>query len=461
MNETTTTTTITTTSAWPILVIATLGSFIAPFTGTSMNVALPAIGIHFQMSASLLAWTATTYLLSTAIFLIPMGRLADIYGKRIFYLGGMSLYLLVSVISIHAPNYQIFILLRFFQGIAAAMIFSTGMAILISHYPRHQRGRILGINSVAVYLGLFFGPLLGGIATERWGWNGIFWLISLFVLPLPLLVFLHIPRDKPLAQGEKFAIHGPLLYAAGITGLIMGFSNITKPWGMLLTVSSLFILFYFISSQQKQMHPLIPVNLFRDNLKLSLAGLSAFIHYSATFAVQFLLGLYLQHVKGASPEVVGKVLMVQPVFMIIFSPLAGLLSDKINTAIIAAVGMFVSMIGIGALALLNDQSSFYYIGGALAILGVGIGLFSAPNTNAILGSAEKRYHGIISSVIGTMRLTGQMLSMGVATTFLSIFLGSSQITAQRYPLLIKSSNYTLAFFTILCAVGVVTSIKRR
>ena len=140
------------------LVIATLNSFITPFMGSSINVALPVIGKELQMDAVMLTWVATAYLLAVAVFLVPSGKLGDIYGRKKIFTVGIIVFTISSVFCAASFSTSMLVVFRVIQGVGNAMVFATGMAILVSVYPADERGKVLGINVAAVYIGLSAGP---------------------------------------------------------------------------------------------------------------------------------------------------------------------------------------------------------------------------------------------------------------------------------------------------------------
>jgi MFS family permease len=188
--------------------------------------------------------------------------------------------------------------------------------------------------------------------------------------------------------------------------------------------------------------------------------LAALINYSATFAGGFLLSLYLQYIKGLTPQGAGVVLVSTPVMMAIFSPLAGRLSDRIEPRVISSLGMGLTALGLVLLTVLNAQTALAYIIASLLILGFGFALFSSPNMNAIMSSVDKRFYGIASASVGTMRLLGQMLSMGIVTLIFSLYIGRAQITPQSYSMLIKSVRVAFAVFSCFCVAGIFFSLYR-
>ena len=202
------------------------------------------------------------------------------------------------------------------------------------------------------------------------------------------------------------------------------------------------------------------IALFKNNIVFVFSNLAALINYSATFAVSFLLSLYLQYIKGFTPETAGLILIAQPVMMAMFSPLAGILSDRIEPLIVASVGMGLTTVGLFMLIFVSNGASIGYIVTSLIILGLGFGFFSSPNTNAVMGSVDRKFYGVASGMLGTMRLTGQAFSLGISLLLFAIFLGRVQITPEYYPLFLKSMRVAFIIMAALCFLGIFASIAR-
>jgi MFS family permease len=206
--------------------------------------------------------------------------------------------------------------------------------------------------------------------------------------------------------------------------------------------------------------PVFEIKLFRHNRLFALSNLAALIHFSGSFAVTFLMSLYLQNIKGLSPQGAGVVLVVQTIVQAIFSPYAGKLSDRIEPGIVAAVGMAVTTIGICAFIFLDEASSLTFILINLTLLGLGIALFSSPNSNALLSSVERKYYGQASGSSSTMRQFGMILSMGIVTLLFNLFIGRVEITADVYPAFIRSLKAAFSVFSVLCFIGIFASLAR-
>jgi EmrB/QacA subfamily drug resistance transporter len=442
-----------------VLLITTLSSFLAPFMGSSVFIGLPSIGKEFGMDVVLLSWISLSYLLAAAMFLVPFGRIADIYGRKKIFKYGIMIDIIASILLAFSFNETELIILRIFQGIGAAMIFGTSVAILTSVYPPGERGKALGITVAGVYLGLSLGPVIGGFLTQHFGWRSIFLSYVPLELIIIILTFWKLEGEWADAKGEKLDIIGSAIYGFSLVALMYGFSVMTMI-GIWLILVSILGLTAFVSWEMKVKNPVLDMHLFKDNTVFLFSILAALINYSATFAVGFFLSLYLQDVKGLTPESAGLVMVSQPIVMTIFSPVAGRLSDRIEPRYVASIGMAFTTLGLFLFSFLNERTSTGHIIASLIIIGFGFALFSSPNTNAVMSSVEKKFYGVASATLGTMRLTGQMLSTGIATMILTIYVGNVQIVPDNYSLFLGGEKIAFLIFAALCFVGIFASFAR-
>lgn len=442
------------------LLIATLASFLTPFMFSSINIALPSIAHEFAMDAILLSWVATSYVLAAAMFLVPFGRIADIYGRKKIFIYGISIYTMTSFLSAVSTSALVLIYFRIAQGIGGAMIFGTGISILTSVFPVGERGKALGINVAAVYLGLSVGPFLGGFLTQHLGWRSVFLVIVPLGLIIVALTLWKLEGEWAGAKGEQFDLVGSIIYSLTLVSIMYGFSRLPAMLGVWLIFLGLLGLFVFFKWEMKLESPVFNINLFRKNKVFAFSNLAALIHYSGTFAVIFLLSLYLQHIKEFSPQAAGLILIAQPVVMAVLSPFSGWLSDRIEPRIVASIGMVLTTIGLAFLAFLGEQTALEFIIAGLILLGLGLALFSSPNTNAVMSSVEKRFYGVASGTVGTMRLVGMMLSMGIAMLIFALYMGRVQITPEYYPLFLSSVGVAFTIFAALCFGGIFASLAR-
>ena len=435
-------------------------AFLTPLMGSSVNIALPSIGREFSMDALSLSWIATSAVLAAAIFLVPFGRLADIHGRRKIFVYGIITFTAFSLLSGLAPSGTVLILTRAFQGVGAAMIFGTGIAMLTSAYPVAERGRVLGISVAATYFGLSLGPFVGGFLTQHLGWRSLFFMNALLGLCIIVLVLWRLKSEWAEARGEKFDIPGSLLYTVSLTMLMIGFSKLPGATGMWTLLAGLAGFAAFVAWERRAHKPLLDVTLFARNVVFAYSNAAALINYCATYAVTFLLSLYLQYIKGLDPQVAGAILVAQPIMMALFSPLAGRVSDTIEPRVVASIGMAIISVGLALLAFVGNETSIVLITIYLLLLGFGFALFSSPNTNAVMSSVEKKLYGVASATLGTMRLTGQMFSMGIVMLIFSLIMGKTQITPEYYPKFLQSMQLAFSIFSVLCVLGVFASLAR-
>lgn len=443
-----------------VLIIAGMSSFLTPFTSSSVNIALPSIDEELSLDAVALSWVATAYLLAAAAFLVPFGRLADIHGRKRVFLFGITIDAIASILCAASHSETWLIVFRAMQGLGGAMIFGTGIAILTSVFPAQERGRVLGINTAAVYTGLSIGPLIGGFLTEHLGWRSIFLLNAFLGLTVITIVLWKLKGEWAGARGEKVDYVGAVIYCLTLVAIMYGFSVLPASPGIWLILAGVIGITAFIKWESRLDHPVFNITLFRHNTVFRFSNLAALVNYSATFAVAFLLSLYLQYIKGFSPEHAGLILIAQPVIQVICSPIAGNLSDRIEPRIVASSGMALTTAGLTMLTFLKGDTGLVFVLISLVILGLGFGFFSSPNTNAVMSSVDRKFYGVASGMLGTMRLIGQMFSMGVTLLLFSLYMGRVQITPEYYPLFLTSMKTAFTISAALCFAGIFASIAR-
>lgn len=442
------------------LLVATVGSFLTPFMAASVNIALPSIGKEFLMDAVLLSWVNTIYLLAAAMFLVPFGRIADIYGRKKVFKYGIIIYTVSSFLLTISPSAHFLLFFRILQGMGAAMIFGTAVAILTSVFPAEERGKVIGINVAAVYSGLSLGPFLGGFLTQQLGWRSIFFInVPLGLLVIALIV-LKLQGEWTGSPGESFDITGSTVYGATLVTIMYGISLLPSKTALYLVLAGVLGICVFVIWEIRIDAPVLNMNLFKKNVVFTFSSLAALINYSATFAVGFLLSLYLQYVRGFTPQDAGIILVFQPVVMVLFSPFAGRLSDRIEPRVVASFGMTLTTLALITLTFLEETTSILSVIARLTFLGAGLAFFSSPNTNAIMSSVHKKSYGVASAMVGTMRLIGQMTSMGIAMLVIAVYMGKVEITPEYYWLFQKSAKMIFMIFAGLCFGGIFASLAR-
>jgi len=443
-----------------VLLVATLASFITPYIGSATNIALPLIGTEFSAGAVTLGWVSTTYLLTSAVFLIPFGRLADIKGLRPVFVWGLGLFSLGALLTGLAISMEMLLICIMIMGIGGAMIYATAVAMLTRAFPPEVRGRVLGINVAAVYIGLSAGPFLGGILSELLGWRSVYFVMVPAGIATILLTILKISDDWKGEEEGSFDLRGSLIYAFMLFALIYGLSKVPSRESMAFILASVLALGIFIWTEKRTEAPVLNIDLFSGNRTFALSNLSALISYSSTAAIAFLMSLYLQYNRGFNPMAAGTILVSQALVQAAVSPAAGKLSDRIEPRIIASAGMALTALGLFLLSGLTEETPITSIVLILALLGLGFGLFSSPNTNAIMTSVPGNQSGVAAGTMSTMRVVGQMLSMGIAMMLFSVIIGHVTISPDVHTGLLTSAKTAFTIFGILCLGGIACSLSR-
>ena len=414
---------------WALLALTCVGAFMAPLDGSIVAVALPRMGpeLHLSFAASL--WVQAAYLLAMAVLLIPLGRLADQGDRLRYYLAGIAIFTLGSLTAALSGNGTTLVLSRILQGCGGALLSATSTAIVTSVFPPEERGRALGINVMAVYLGLSVGPPLGGLLVDHLGWPWIF----LVNLPVGAAAFawgwsLLTPRTLAERAAPRADLAGAALLGAFLCCLIVPLT-FSSEWGwrapliwVLLGLAPV-ALAAFVRVEGRAQAPLVQLDLLRRNRLFAMANLAALLNYGALFAISVLTAVQLQLVLGHPARITGWIMLGQPLMQACLSPLAGRMSDRIGSRTLATAGMAIVATGMVWLALIGRGAGVAQVVAALAVVGLGMAAFSAPNTSAIMGSVQKQQLSVASAFLGTMRVTGQSLSVGVLGSIAASRLG--------------------------------------
>lgn len=440
-----------------LLAVTMASNLLNPLMGAAVNIALPKISNDFSLNAVSMSWVTMAFLLASAVFLVPSGKIGDMWGRKKMFLYGNVFFMIATFMCAVSTTGYFLIFARVLQGIGGAMMASSSMAMVISAFPPQERGKAIGLNVSAVYVGLSVAPVVGGLLTETLGWRSLFFInagVSFFIV---MAIFIKIKAEWVEAKNEKFDWLGTLIYMPSMAAMMYGFSKLPSNFAIIYTIVGIAGLIVFVFVEFKSTFPVLNMKLFFENKIFASANLSAFINYAATFAISFVLSLYLQYAKHLTPKEAGMILITQPVLMAIVSIFSGRLSDKINPRWLASSGMALSVIGLFMLSFIQFDTSQSYIIEALAILGLGFGLFSSPNTNMIMSSVEKRFYGVASATTATMRSTGMMFSMAIASLSVHVFVGEQKITDLNIESYIHSSRIIFMVFTVLCIIGVYSS----
>ena len=436
-----------------VLVIATVTGFITPFLAAAVNIAIPTLRREFNMEAVVMTWVSTIFFLSVAVVQVPCGRLADIYGRRKLFIIGLLVTIGASAVGALANSVPMLLIAMSLIGVGSGIMFNNSVSILTSVFPAASRGRVLGISTAGTYVGLSMGPFLGGLLTRTFGWQSIFIFAGILNVVLLALVFYALKGEWREAEGEKFDAVGTATYAVSIVLFIYGFSRLPDVLGIILFLVGVVGLVLFARWESRTVSPIFDVALFKENRVFLFSNLAIFISYIATFAVSFLLSNYLQDIKEMHPDDAGLVLITASVLMAVVTPLSGRLSDRIEPRLVASVGMSLNCLALLMLVFVNGATPLWYIMVALAVNGLGIGIFASPNTNAIMSSVPRKSLGVAAGTLGTMRTAGMMVSMGIIMILFSLYIGRTEIQPQNYPQFLESLRTGFIIFTALSVLG--------
>jgi EmrB/QacA subfamily drug resistance transporter len=464
---------------WELLALTSIGAFMAPLDGSIVSVALPVISPDLHLSFAASMWVQAAYLLATAVLLIPLGRLADQHGRVRFYLIGTAVFTAGSLLAALSMNGAWLIMSRVVQGGGAALMVATSAAIVTAVFPPHERGRALGINVMAVYIGLSIGPPLGGILSDTLGWRSIF----LINLPIGLVVlvwgWMMLPRSERVEDAPRVDFAGAALLGVFLISLLVPLTFAPEwGWAAPLTLGLLALaaasLAGFVVVERRVASPVLDLDLLVHNRLFAAANTAALLNYMALFAIGLLTAVFLEIVQGRSAAVTGWLMLSQPLLMAILSPFSGRLSDRIGSRVLATGGMVTIAFGMVLLAAMPTTAPVWQVAGNLAIVGLGMAAFSAPNTSAIMGSVRRDQLGVASAFLGTMRTAGQALSVallgGIAASQLGrlggrlLFThgrgGSSGLAEQAVSGFAQGYRYAMLTGAVLALLGAAVSLTR-
>ncbi|HTX60856.1 MAG TPA: MFS transporter [Methanobacterium sp.] len=438
------------------LLLVALGSFLIPFMGSSLSIALPLIGKDLTGSVILLSWLPTVFVLANTAFLLPFGKLADIHGRKRIFTYGVVIYTAASLLAALAPSITLLIFGSFLQGFGCSLIFATAVALLSSVYPYKHRGEALGIFITSVYIGLFLGPILGGFLGGTLGWRSIF----LFNVPLGLfllsLIVFKLKGEWKGSPDDKFDWKGAVIYVPSLIALMYGFTALRTTGGLIIFILGVAGFLIFILQETRISNPLLKIREFRKRSTLLAAGAMLFVNI-ATTAMWTLLSLYLQYLLALSPQVAALILSSQPLMVALFSPLVGRLSDKDDNRIFTISGTLLITLGLLVLSGLNQHTEIWLIILGLVMVGVGLALFSPPATNIFMGCMKKENYGMASATLSTMVYAGQTLSLGILLFILAVFLGNVQLNPSNFNLFLESLKTAFTIFAVFSALGLLVS----
>lgn len=404
----------------PSVIVACSGAFVAALSTSLVAVAAPTIGREFGVSQGDVGWVLSAYLLTISATLAGAGRLADARGRRRVYTTGLILFGAASFACAAAPSLLLLVAARTLQGLGAAALMATGPAIVTRAFPARLRARGLGIQLAATYAGLTLGPTLGGFLTTTFSWHAVFALVGLAaMLGLALAVTLLPPdADEGIARPPLDA-GGALLFGLGLAALLVGLrrgagsTGSAAALGAILAASAAFAL--FVRHESRHPAPVLPLALLRaPAFVLGLTG--ALCLYVVAFVLAWLLPFELQHARGLDARHAGTLMTAQPAVMAIVAPVSGILADRFGPRLPSVAGMVAIATGLFLVrgAAESTSASDVPIVLALAVVGLGAGLFVAPNNALIMTAAPRDRQATAAAMAATARNVGMAIGVALA-----------------------------------------------
>jgi EmrB/QacA subfamily drug resistance transporter len=421
---------------WWVLTSIGVGTFMSALDGSVVNTVLPVLSRELHASVAGIEWVATIYLLVVSALLLGVGRAGDLRGHKRLYLFGFVLFVIGSAGCGFAPGVRALIAMRALQAVGASMLYANAPAILTKNFPAAERGRALGAQATFTYLGLTAGPSLGGWLAHAFGWRSVFFInIPIGILAIAL-AWRFIENDRPEKVGEPFDTTGAALFTLGLVLLLVAL-NQGHAWGWLSIESvalfgvAVMLLAVFVWWEKRRAHPMLDLALFRSRV-FSGTTVSALMNYICVYSVLFVIPFLLIGGRGLNTQQAGLVLTAQPIVMAIVAPISGTLSDRIGSRMLTTIGMVVLALGLLLLALVAADASRGIVAAGLAVVGLGVGLFTSPNNSALMGAAPRERQGIAAGVLATARNVGMVLGIGISgAVFTTILAGGGAHALDR------------------------------
>ncbi|MBU2513500.1 MFS transporter [bacterium] len=443
-----------------LIYVLALSQFAGTFMYSGVGITLPVIGQELQASGVQLGLIEIIYLGAASAFLLPVGQFADLTDRARIYKIGLVFYALTTLALGIVSSVPVFIALRFIQGCAGALIMATNMAILTDNVPSEKLGRAMGMNIGAVYLGLSAGPFIAGWITTQLGWRWVFYITFLPLMASFLLVqvILKSKWKRPTVQIDRL---GTLTISTSVFLLIAGSAVLGKSvTGFFLLGAGMLVGGLFFVVEKRMSRPLIDFKSIRENSTLSVALVVQLLMYAGAFGVSFLFSIYLQVIKGLTPQAAGKVLMISPVVMALLSPVCGRLADKFSPKMLTSLGLAFSLVSTLAAVRVDGDTGLVYLMGVLVFQGLSFALFSSPNMTIIMNSVKPIQYGLASALSANMRSLGMVVSLLVVTIFISLFIGKHMINSDPSEFL-NVMSFSFVFFSISALIGTFLSIRNK
>ncbi|MCL5036027.1 MAG: MFS transporter [Chloroflexi bacterium] len=447
---------------WIITVIA-ISALMMFVDSTITNVALPSITEYFHTSTGMSSRVILVYLLATAVFMLPFGKLGDIKGYKAVFITGFILFTAASLFCGLAKTLNQLVFFRTLQGMGGAMLFALGVPVISAYMPANKQGFYIGILVSISGIGVALGPPVGGFLTSYLSWRWIYLVnvpIGIIAVIISLIV---IPSGMPCCKDRRLDIVGTLLTLITLTSLLYGL-NMGQEYGWTSALTfSFFVIFFaglvfLIYWEQRVPYPLFDLESFKNiNFTFAmLAGLLFFLIYSGLI---FIMPFYLEMFRGFDVRISGLVLTSLAAGQVFLGPYAGKLSDRMGARLFCVPALILTSLSFVMLMMMQDTSHFLYIIAALLLFSIGIGIFLSPNINIVMSYAPEDKKGEISGLMMTIRRAGMALGLCLFETVFSEALppGVSGLCGDLSPIkqnmnLLNNAFHYVFFFGLMVSI---------
>lgn len=440
-----------------VVLISFITSFFAVFLSNGIIIGVPAIAQDFAMNNVIQNWVPTIFFLVVAVFTVPAGQISGKFGVKKSLLAGIMVFLIGSIGACLSFSTESFLAFRIMQGAGVAFLNVSAMAMVVHAVSPKSRGKALGFTVTGVYLATSLSPVICGFLVHNLGWRSMFYFVIPFLVLCIILMVLKIPQEWKTYQDDKIDKVGSVLYGIGILFFIYGFTALITTTGKILTVLGIILLVIFGAYELRQKAPVFNMNLFK-NKKFTSSNIAALCSYLAIMVVTTILNYHFQYVRGWNAQMSGMILIITPIIMAIMAPNAGKLSDKIHPQKLAAVGIGIAAVALAILTFLTGDTPIYVVVIAMILQGVGMGLFSSPNMNAIMSSVPPKYAPTASASQATMRTIGQTMSLGLLTLVFAWVMGNLELAPQYAGMIVQASQIICLICTVACVLAIFASL---
>ena len=440
-----------------VVIVSFITSFFAVFLSNGIIIGVPAIAKDFAMNNVIQNWVPTILFLTVAVCTVPAGQISGKFGVKKSLLAGVLVFLIGSIGACLSFSTESFLIFRIVQGVGMAFLNVSAMAMVVHAVKPQNRGKALGFTVTGVYLATSLSPVICGFLVHNLGWRSIFYFVIPFLVLCIILLTLKITDEWKTYEKDKIDKIGSIIYGLGILAFIYGFTTLTTTSGLVLTILGLILLVVFGAYELRQKSPVFNVKLFK-NKKFTSSNIAALCSYIAIMVVTTLLNYHFQYVRGWDAQMAGMILIITPIIMAIMAPNAGKLSDRIHPQKLAALGMGIATIALLILTFLTGDTPLYLVVVAMILQGIGMGLFSSPNMNAIMSSVPPKDAPTASASQATMRTIGQTMSLGLLTLVFAWVMGNLKLAPEYANMIVQSSQIICGICTVACLIAIFASL---